>query len=311
MRGKQKHVRRGSVALSAAALLAVGLVPGAADAVTTTTGDASAGWCTMELGSVTAGGAHRSQRITAGAPPTRTNDHVVAPGLYPDPVRLSTSTFSSPDPRGVYVAGIAISGATMGYTGYTLVGGNKFDPGSIRRETYTGDYSDIVAFDRSYYREGLSAPVGSLYGLRSDGVLLRWMSVPETWQVTGASPGFAPVKAMTLISKAPFYDTFLANTQRGALYTIHIPRTSPMNPVVKRVRDRTWQNFEFLKASKCGNHGTLLLGIDKDTQTAHLYAVGHANGTATVIQGLGKVPGIFNDPTYFRFAPLNDPHVGE
>ncbi|TCC03722.1 hypothetical protein [Kribbella soli] len=27
-----------------------------------------------------------------------------------------------------------------------------------------------------------------------------------------------------------------------------------------------------------------------------LYAVGHANGTSTVIQGLGKVPGTFKDP---------------
>jgi hypothetical protein len=48
------------------------------------------------------------------------------------------------------------------------------------------------------------------------------------------------------------------------------------------------------------NQGTLLLGIDKDTKSAYLYAVGHANGTATVIQGLGKVPGTFNDPVYFR-----------
>ena len=88
MRGKQGLVRRGSVVLSAAALLAVGLFPGAADAVTTTSGDASAGKCTMDLGSVTAGGDHRSQRITANSPPTRTNDRVVAPGLFDDQVRL-------------------------------------------------------------------------------------------------------------------------------------------------------------------------------------------------------------------------------
>jgi hypothetical protein len=42
-----------------------------------------------------------------------------------------------------------------------------------------------------------------------------------------------------------------------------------------------------------------------------LYAVGHANGTATVIQSIGKVPGTFNDPVYFRFAPILHPHVGE
>ncbi|TCM49263.1 hypothetical protein EV648_103533 [Kribbella sp. VKM Ac-2568] len=29
-------------------------------------------------------------------------------------------------------------------------------------------------------------------------------------------------------------------------------------------------------ASRCGQHGTLLLGIDKDTGAGYLYAVGHA-----------------------------------
>jgi hypothetical protein len=42
-------------------------------------------------------------------------------------------------------------------------------------------------------------------------------------------------------------------------------------------------------ATKCGATGTLLLGIDRDTQSDYLYAVGHANGQNTVIKGLGKV----------------------
>src|SRR5688500_12757944 len=84
MHCKQRLFRRGSVVLSAAALLAVGLLPGAADAVTTA-GDASAGMCGLDLGSVTAGGDHRSQRITAGSPPTRTNNRIVVPKLYDEP----------------------------------------------------------------------------------------------------------------------------------------------------------------------------------------------------------------------------------
>ena len=42
-----------------------------------------------------------------------------------------------------------------------------------------------------------------------------------------------------------------------------------------------------------------------------MYAVGHANGTATVINALGKVGGTFPDPVYFRWGvvfyldPLN------
>jgi hypothetical protein len=311
MRGKQRLVRRGSVVLGAAALLAVGLFPGAADAVTTTARDASAGKCAMDLGSVSAGGDHRSQHITATSPPTRTNDHVVAADPFSGQVRLSGSMYASPDPRGVYVAGHVIIGSTVVYNGYTLVGGRDLDRNSIIREVDGGDYGDIVAFGESRYRVGTSVPRTAMYGLRGDGVLLRWTSTSGGWQVTGTSPGFASVKAMTLISKAKTYDTFLANTRGGALYTIHIPTSAPMKPVVKSVRTRTWQGFEFLIATKCGNQGTLLLGIDKDTQSAYLYAVGHANGTATAIQGLGKVPGTFNDPTYFRWATPTDPLVGE
>jgi hypothetical protein len=235
----------------------------------------------------------------------------VAADLFHDQVRLSGSMFSSPDPRGVYVAGHVIIGASLVYSGYTLVMGRELDPDSIRREVDPGEYGDIVAFDEARYREGTSVPRTTIYGLRGDGVLLRWTSTSAGWRVTGTSSGFAPVKAMALISKTRTYDTFLANTKGGALYTIHIPTASPMKPVVKPVRTRTWQGFEFLIAQKCGNQGTLLLGIDKDTQSAYLYSVGHANGTATVIQGLGKVPGTFNDPAYFRWAASIDPLLGE
>jgi hypothetical protein len=77
---------------------------------------------------------------------------------------------------------------------------------------------------------------------------------------------------------------------------------------VKQVRGSTWQGFESLVAAPCGT-GTLLLGIDKDTGAGYLYSIGHANGTATAIKGLGKVPGSFTDPVYFRWANYADPHL--
>jgi hypothetical protein len=117
---------------------------------------------------------------------------------------------------------------------------------------------------------------------------------------------------MTLISETATYDTFLANTKGGALYTIRIPATTPMKPVVKQVRSRTWQGFEHLVADKCGVQSTLLTGIDKDTGSAYLYAVSHANGTSTVIKGLGKVPGTYKDPVYYlNTAEGNAPLFGE
>jgi hypothetical protein len=44
---------------------------------------------------------------------------------------------------------------------------------------------------------------------------------------------------------------------------------------------------------------TLLTAIDKDTGTAYLYAMSHANGPSTVIKLLGKLPGTYTDPIYF------------
>ena len=78
---------------------------------------------------------------------------------------------------------------------------------------------------------------------------------------------------MALISKSKTYDTFLANTRGGALYTIHIPMTAPMKPVVKLVRRSTWQGFEAMLAQNCGK-GTALVGIDKDTRSGSTPSAG-------------------------------------
>jgi hypothetical protein len=66
-------------------------------------------------------------------------------------------------------------------------------------------------------------------------------------------------------------------------------------------------------ATSCGQYGTLLTGIDKETGKANLYAVGHATGTTTVIQSLGTAPGALTAPFYFRsaLAPFVDPVNGE
>jgi hypothetical protein len=105
---------------------------------------------------------------------------------------------------------------------------------------------------------------------------------------------------MTLISQTATYDTFLMTLTSGKLYTAHLPLAGGqvIPGVVKEVRSSTWQGFESLVAAPCGE-GTLLLAIDKDSGSGYLYHVGHANGTATTIQSLGKASGTFTDPTYF------------
>ncbi len=85
-----------------------------------------------------------------------------------------------------------------------------------------------------------------------------------------------------------------------------------MEPVVKALRPKTWGSFERLLTARCGNNGTLLLAIDKDLRAGYLYAVGHANGTATVIKSLGKVPTTFDDRTDFSWQSVVDaPLYGE
>ncbi|WP_203591269.1 hypothetical protein [Streptomyces sp. SID13031] len=168
-----------------------------------------------------------------------------------------------------------------------------------------GGWDTYMFFEESRYDEG--AVPGSQYhtieyGLRNDGVLGRWRESGGKWSAAGSYPGFASVKTMALISQTRTYDTFLANTRGGALYTIRIPISNPLKPIVTKVRASTWQGFEALIAERCGQHGTLLLGIDKDTKSAHLYAVGRANGTATVINNLGEVPGTYNNPVNYRWT---------
>ncbi|TCC04445.1 hypothetical protein E0H45_31870 [Kribbella soli] len=138
----------------------------------------------------------------------------------------------------------------------------------------------------------------STYRLRNDGVLYRfdrqWTDFP--YDIVTRFNGFAAVKTMALIGETKTYDTFLANTRGGALYTIRIPRAAGKLPIVTKIRTSTWQTFESLVAERCGTQSTLLTAIDKDTGNAYLYAVSHGAG---VIKGLGKVPGTYKDPAYY------------
>ncbi|WP_371406163.1 hypothetical protein OHA10_11470 [Kribbella sp. NBC_00662] len=46
------------------------------------------------------------------------------------------------------------------------------------------------------------------------------------------------------------------------------------------------------------------VGDRQGAGSGYQYAVGHANGTSTVINSLGKVTGTFPDPVYFRWGPV-------
>jgi hypothetical protein len=284
----------GAVVLTAAAF-----VP-SAEATETAAAEA----CSMNPGSVTPAGTQTGAKITAGTPPTMTTPGTVGPPVFPaGQVRLSSTFEAEPNVAGVDRSGYVVQGDSLYFRSY------NFNAGIDETSRIGGGWSNFTAFEVSHFEQG-KIWHWMAYGLRNDGTLFRW-TVGGGWRSAGSAPGFAAVKSMVLISKTPTYDTFLANTRGGALYTIRIPISSPMKPIVTPVRTKTWQGFETMIAYKCGNYGTLLLGIDKDTSSGFLYAVGHTNGTSTVINGLGKVNGTFPDPVNFRWGvvwyldPLN------
>ncbi|MFF0269298.1 hypothetical protein [Kribbella sp. NPDC004536] len=281
-------------AIAAAALVTATLVPGTATAST-------AASCGIAVGSVTAAGDHLELDLRSTRPPTADAPYSIGQHVYPPgAVRVSASQSLANDGISIFfVGGYSILGDALYYANYAAPGGGPID-GSVQR--VGGGWGTFVALEQTGYADTVQRRNNG-YGLRNDGTLFRWsIDNKGVWRSPASAPGFAAVKSMTLLRATKTYDLFLANTRGGGLYTILLPATVPLKPVVKLVRAATWQGFETLIAQPCGRYGFVLLGIDKDTQTGYLYAVGAPNGTSTVIQGLGKPPVKFSDPVYFHWA---------
>ncbi|NIK55408.1 hypothetical protein [Kribbella shirazensis] len=295
-----------------AVLLTTAITPPAQARVATAGGTAVT--CTMDVGSVTASGDHTYRRVTAGTPPTMAVvPNRVAKGVYaPGQVRLSSTFVNEPDVAATFhISGWVVQGSALYRSSYSLAGGVLGDPPVLTR--IGGGWTDFKLVEEAEYAQVENAGVlrNYEYGLRTDGLLVRWQNINGVWRRNAGGAGFESVKTMALISKTATYDTFLANTRGGALYTIRISTSVPATFDVRRVRTTTWHVFETLMAVKCGVYGTLLLGIDKGTKSGYLYAVGHANGLSTVIKGLGKVQGAFPDPIDFRWRNEFDPLNGD
>jgi hypothetical protein len=289
----------------AAALLTL---PGAGIAQAATTSPTSTTQaCSGLSGAVTATGAVKVTGFAATSPPTTEVDRTETPGLFnPGQVRLSGSLdYDSDFQEGSARQGWMVMGDAMYSVNWFVLDRTfQLEPGTFKTTKVGGGWGSFTAFDTSRIDDSLGHARTTQYGLRNDGRFYRWtVDRNGVWHSAGSAPGFASVKAIALISQTPTYDTFLANTRSGGLYTIHIPTTSAMKPVVKNVRGSTWQGFESLQAVQCGQYGVLLLAIDKDTGVGYLYAVGHAKGTSTVIQNRGKAATTFKDPVIFRWTP--------
>ncbi|WP_238164034.1 hypothetical protein [Kribbella pittospori] len=286
----------GLSALIGTGLLAAALVPAQASA--TPTPSAVAGGCLLQLGSITAGGDHNVNWISS-APPASALVSQGPKDLFPDGQAWLAGSLAYQD----------YTGDTVRRTGYVVIGQELFATSYFATSGKLIQELEKTKIGGGWYQNGpryleesrySGSTTGHTYSLYGD-TLNRWNVNAGTWSAHATYAGFGAVKTMALISQTATYDTFLANMTGGSLYTIRVPKTGA--PVVKLVRSSTWQGFETLVAEKCGTQSTLLLGIDKDTQSGYLYAVSHATGTSTVIKGLGKVPTTFADPTYFRYHP--------
>ncbi|MFD3402201.1 hypothetical protein ACFWUU_16040 [Kribbella sp. NPDC058693] len=289
--------------LSAGALVAGMLASGTAAAQPSRVGSTPSE-CLLNLGSVTAGGDHRMQTIQAEG--AVADDRIVAKNIYPDgQVRLSATVRYGPaEVGGMAHQGPVIMGSTMYDTSYLTADGT----GAVSQKTVTRvgpGWQVYRSLDRSTYVTATKQR-DTEYSLHTDGTLYRrnvtYKDGVPSRQITGWQSGYKGVKAMTLISQTATYDTFLMTLTSGKLYTARLPLAGGhiIPGVVKQVRGSTWQGFESLVAATCGN-GVLLLGIDKDTKSAYLYSIGHANGAATTIRMIRKVPGTFADPVYFHW----------
>jgi hypothetical protein len=301
---KRRNFFHAGLSLAGAAVLSAAALAAPANATTTTSTGATEA-CDVATGSVTATGAHTMSGVTAGTPPVKGGSRDVAGVFQPGKVRVASTYSYEPNISGGDISGYVIQGDSLYSHYYWQTGSGEIDPSTPNSfKRIGGGWTNFTAVEEAYYEQGSYQRV-STYGLRNDGTLFRW--TPGTvWRSTGSTPGFGSVKSIALISKTRTYDTFLANTRGGALYTIRIPATAPMKPIVTALRSTGFGSYEKLIADRCGQYGTLLLGIDKDGKTSNLYAVGHTNGTATVINDLGKVSGgTFPDPVDFRWGPVN------
>jgi hypothetical protein len=262
--------------------------------------------CIIDTGSVTASGDHLIRSFDGTRVPTAWAPRIEMRDLFPDgAARLSSRTsVDQVGEQSFEVYGWVVLGNNLHHFAYADTDDAVLEPGDPRLTLIGGGWGTMRDMEVAEYRHrGVTTPRTTLYALAADGGLHRWVQSGTAWRSHQVYPGFTPVKSMTLISMTATYDTFLMNTRGGALYTVRVPITSPMAPVVKVVRTGTWQGFETLVADACGGNGTVLVGIDRDTGDAYLYAVGHAIGTSTVIRGLGKVPGRFTERAVFPWVP--------
>jgi hypothetical protein len=276
----------------------------AAGKVPTTAAQAAAAACGLSVGAVNATGTAGGYGIDATRP--LTVEPLETYKLFN--VRASTSWYYTEGPKQDFFAGLILQGSNL-YGAVVSYNDVAPDPDISAYKLGTG-WTGFSKIAGSNYVQGIN-PHSFLYGLHANGSLYRY-TVGQNVRAFGSAPGFSSVKAMTVIAETATYDTLLVTTKGGALYTVRVPVTAPMKPVVKLVRSSGYSAFEQLVAQRCGQSSTLLAAFDNDTDKVTVYGVSRATGASTVIKSFGTAPAAFNGTTHFLLTGDTGPQlVGE
>lgn len=262
--------------------------------------------CRVEIGAVNAAGMESAYGITATKPLTE------SPQLQPYKlfgVRASTTSYLvKVDESHDYWAALVLQGANL-YAAYSAYNGLA-DPVVSAEKLGTG-WSGFSTIAVSNYVQGPKAH-GFLYGLHANGSLYRYNVDESPVKAFGSAPGYKGFKTITVLSETAGYDTLLATTKAGALWTIHIPVTAPFKATLKLVRSSGFKAYDQLVAQRCGASSTLLTGMDNTANTGTVYAVSRANGSKTVINTVGTFAATFDAPVHFLRTRADGPQlVGE
>lgn len=276
----------------------------AAAKLPTTAAQAATAACGVSVGAVNATGTAGGYDVTATKPPT-----VATLSQYKlFGVRASSTWY------------LESSGSTDTYYGMILQGANLYAAASIFKGTATTPtvratklgtgWSGFSQITDSNYVYGANQHY-FLYGLHANGSIYRYKvsSAPKAY---GSAPGFSSVRAMTLIAETAAYDTLLVTTRGGQLYTVRIPVTAPMKPIVTQVRASGFGGYDELVAQRCGATSTLLTAFDNETNLGTVFAVGRTTGPTTAIRSYGSFKATFGAKVNFLLTGAYGPQrVGD
>ncbi|HEY9338043.1 MAG TPA: hypothetical protein VIQ79_26600 [Kribbella sp.] len=264
--------------------------------------------CGTSVGVPTAAGTMQEIDVTAGKPPTSFSwDSFKYVGSRADATWYAA--FNSTGTQ-FYFYGLLLQGGNL-YRHTTYLPADETKPWVPTFKKVGPGWTTFKSIATSNY--SVAAPRHAyLYGLNTNGSLYRYQMVGTSFRGLGPIPGFRGFKAMTVLSETATYDTLLMTTTAGALWTAHIPVAAGAKPVMKLIRSSGFAAYESIVVEGCGTRGgSLVTGVDHDTQSGYLYAMSKANGSATALTSYGKIPGVFNGVSHVLLTTHYDQLVGE